>query len=33
MVYRLLDPKGKEIERIGETDSDLDRFKRMDDVR
>ncbi len=33
MVYWLLDPSGKEITRIGETDSDLDRFKRMYDVR
>jgi hypothetical protein len=33
MVYWLLDPNGKEVMRIGETDSDLDRFKRMYDIR
>jgi hypothetical protein len=32
MVYWLLDPNGKEVMRIGETDSDLDRFKRMYDI-
>lgn len=29
MVYWLLNPDGKEITRIGETDTDLERFKRM----
>jgi hypothetical protein len=32
MVYWLLDPNGKGVMRIGETDSDLDHFKRMYDI-
>lgn len=31
-VYWLLDPNGREIKRIGETDSDLDRFKRSEQI-